>query len=50
MVVCGGSVMVVSWWFMVVCDVSLSWFRGGSWLFVVVRDVLFSKILQKKVM
>ena len=39
-------------------DVSLSWFRDGlSWFvmfychgFVMVRDVLFSKNLQKKVM
>ena len=32
MVVRGGSVMVVSWWFMVVCG-GLWWFRGGSWWF-----------------
>ena len=45
-------------WFVMVRDVSLSWFRhGSSWFmmfhchgFVMVRDVLFSKILQKKVM
>ena len=44
--------------FVMVRDVSLSWFRHGlSWFvmfhchgFVMVCDVLFSKILQKKVM
>ena len=40
----------VSWWFVMVRDVSLSWFRHGSSWFVMVRDVLFSKILQKRVM
>ena len=51
----------LSWFVMVhmmVRDVSLSWFcHGSSWFvmfychgFVIVRDVLFSKILQKRVM
>ena len=59
--VCHGSwcfTVMVSSWFVMVHDVSLSWFRHGlSWFvmfhchgFVMVRDVLFSKILQKKVM
>ena len=52
---CHGFVVVCDglWWFshggfVVVLDVSLSWFHGGLWWFVVVHDVLFSKILQKK--
>ena len=53
MVVCGGSVMVVSWWFVVVqswwfscggfvvvCG-GLWWFHGGSWWFVVVQSWWF---------
>ena len=54
MVVCGGSIVVL-WWFMVVCGgsvmVVLWWFvMFHCHGFVVVHDVLFSKILQKKVM
>ena len=52
---CHGFVMVchgsLSWFVMVHCHGS-SWFTVMvlSWFSVVVRDVLFSKILQKKVM
>ena len=35
-------------WFVMVRHGSLSWFRHGSSWFVMVRDVLFSKILQKR--
>ena len=57
MVHCHGS---LSWFVMVHCHGSLSWFvmvhcHGSSWFvmvhchgFVMVRDVLFSKILQKR--
>ena len=54
--------VIVRHGFVMVCHGSLSWFvmvhcHGSSWFamvhchgFVMVRDVLFSKILQKKVM
>ena len=35
-VVCSGSIVVVSWWFVVVHSGFPWWFCGGSWWFVVV--------------